>query len=264
MITVAAKRRVLPRVAPGLMDGALALVLGVIAVIERLTPYLDIKAGPLAVNIPMTITVVGLVALRRIAPVRVLLLSCAVIGLPTFLVHHDFLFWSHMLPLAIETYTVARHRGLRTAVPAALAPVAAVSIVFGLDGQTTDPGSLFFLLLFAFAVAAGEVLRRYAAQRDELAAAVAHLAADRVRRQRMVVLSERARAARDLQAIVEDAVSLMLVQAEAAAESLERDPVRAEKALLALEGVGRGATGELRHMLGLLRAEPDEHPGRGS
>lgn len=259
-----------PRIPAGVADGMLAVAFGAAAVIERLTPHIDIKAGPLGLDVPMTVTVIGLLALRRVAPVRVLLLSSAVVAVPTFFVHHDFLFWSHMLPLAIQTYTVARMRGARVGAVAALAPIAAVSIVFTLDGQAEDLGSAFFVLFFAFAVAAGATLRRNALQRAALADALRRLDAERSRRERFVVAQERVRVARDLQTIVAHAVSLMLVQAEAAASLATSDPRAAEGAVRALEAAGRSATGELRRMLGLLRAHPAEAdrsapmPGLGS
>jgi signal transduction histidine kinase len=86
---------------------------------------------------------------------------------------------------------------------------------------------------------------------------------EREERAAAAAASERARIARELHDIVAHNVSVMVVQAEAADEMLERDkPERARTPIRTIEETGRSALTDMRRLLGLLR-ETDTQPALG-
>jgi signal transduction histidine kinase len=81
------------------------------------------------------------------------------------------------------------------------------------------------------------------------------------------VLEERTRIARDLHDILAHAMSVITVQAGVGGHLLERDPEQAKGALRVIEETGRGALGEMRRLLGVLRGgdlPTEPQPGLGS
>jgi signal transduction histidine kinase len=104
-----------------------------------------------------------------------------------------------------------------------------------------------------------------------LAASVLRLQRARVdsqRRERLAerertVAAERLRIARDLHDLVGHGLSLVAVQSGAARLALDAGDVgEARRAVAAIEAASRGALGEMRQMLGVLRAGPDDGAGR--
>jgi signal transduction histidine kinase len=77
---------------------------------------------------------------------------------------------------------------------------------------------------------------------------------------RGAIVAERLRIARDLHDVVAHHVSVMGVQAGAARRVLDKDPELAREALQTVESTARTAIGELRGLLGVLRAEDAEPP----
>jgi signal transduction histidine kinase len=111
---------------------------------------------------------------------------------------------------------------------------------------------LFAGLILACAFVPGVVAQRLRGQAEEDRAALDAIASEQIRAAEAVA-DERARIARELHDVVAHAVSIMVVQAAAADEVLERDSARAHAALGAVQQAGRSAVTEMARMLDLLR-----------
>src|SRR5437763_1451590 len=99
----------------------------------------------------------------------------------------------------------------------------------------------------------GRWVRRRRRTTHELEQHAARLEADREALAREAVAEERARIAREMHDSVAHSVSVMVLQAGAAAHVLEASPREARASLEAIQETGREAIMELRRMLGLLR-----------
>jgi signal transduction histidine kinase len=88
----------------------------------------------------------------------------------------------------------------------------------------------------------------------ELRERAARAESEREERAEAAVTSERARIARELHDIVAHNVSVMVVQAEAADEMLDRDKAdRARAPIRKIEETGRAALSDMRRLLGVMR-----------
>jgi signal transduction histidine kinase len=214
------------------------------------------QAGPLWLNAPLSILLVLPLAWRRRAPMPTFLIGHAVVAVPSLVVDHTLFAFTGMFVLAIYFYTVARHCDISVARWAPLVTIATLLIFAIRAPDTLEAGNLIFgVLVFGVCWVIGRVLRRFVLTQAALTDALEQLGREQEQRERLAVLDERARLARDLHDVVAHAVALMLVQAGAARMALADDVAATRDGLLALELTGRGATGDLRRLLGLLRAD---------
>jgi signal transduction histidine kinase len=244
------------QVPPFLADALLAMMLGVLAVFEYTNPGDDgHQAGPLWLNAPLSVLLLLPLALRRRAPMATFVFGCVVVAVPSLFVDHTLFAFTGSFVTGIYLYTVARHLTIATARWAPVILIATIAIYAIRAPSTVSPGNLIFgILVYGLCWTTGRVLRRNAHTQQALAAALDQLAREQEQRERLAVLDERARLARDLHDVVAHAVALIIVQAGAARLALDDDLVAARASLLAIEQSGRVATGDLRRMLGLLRA----------
>ncbi|WP_133902033.1 sensor histidine kinase [Actinophytocola oryzae] len=113
---------------------------------------------------------------------------------------------------------------------------------------------VYFVTAYLFGNMAWLSARRQA----ELEYRAAQLRRSQEQNTRGAIVAERLRIARDLHDVVAHHVSVMGVQAGAARRVLDKDPDLAREALRTVEETARSAIGELRGLLGVLRAEDAE------
>jgi signal transduction histidine kinase len=90
-----------------------------------------------------------------------------------------------------------------------------------------------------------------------LGSTLARQTAESDHRTKLAVAGERSRIARELHESLAGSISVMVVQAEAAAAQLTQDPASAHQAMEAIEHTGRQSLADMRRILGTLRRGED-------
>jgi signal transduction histidine kinase len=250
-------------------DIALAAAFVVAAVIEAFT--VPSRGDNLPVTVVAAVLAQSALAWRRRDP----LLAAVVFAVPTALqaVAEGFLtqdttvgFLAAMLLL----YSIGRYgdgREFRIAFPVVVVG-GGIALVVESGLERTE---YFFWLacLFSLPAVVGRALRSRARMQSELREKTELIERQRSERARSAVEDERERIASELQAVVANSVSAMVVQAETVPRVLAAGrPERAERAFAAIEETGRDALVEMRRLLGVLRRDGDRpelapQPGLG-
>src|SRR3954471_2376528 len=157
----------------------------------------------------------------------------------------------------VAAYTCAAHlEGWPLRAGAALTVGTSVDLMIT-DGQ--DLGSvIFYSLMFAVPWVVGRMLRVSRQRQRLLEDQAVLLERQRDEQARMAVADERQRIARELHDVVAHAISVVVLQARGGRRQLDADPAAAHDAFDAIESTSARALGEMRRLLGLLRAD-DEH-----
>jgi signal transduction histidine kinase len=114
----------------------------------------------------------------------------------------------------------------------------------------------------------GRVIRSRRFVSAQLELTTQRIAAQRGAHELLAIAEQRTTIARELQSLVGESVSSMIVQAQAAQRLLDDDPRLADAAMATVEDAGRQALEEMRRILGVLRhgednAELAPQPGIG-
>ncbi len=230
----------------GRLDLALALILFVLA---QEHVWSGAAAGSRAVTAPAAAVATLAVAARSRVPLAAAAAMGAAVVLQSVFASSPQAPWLIATAVAL-VYSTGTIGDLRRA----LAGVAIVAAALGVDFAAADDrsvsGALFVVLLVALPWLAGRAFQR----RDRRA----ELEQDA--KARAAVDEERARVARELHDMVAHAVSLVVVQAEAAEAVLDTDPARTRQQLQAIQQTGRQALGEMTRLLGMLRRGDRKEP----
>ena len=160
---------------------------------------------------------------------------------------------SYVLAAVIAAYTVGRELDAPASWwgPALILGIN-YSFYVAVGGLISD--FVFIALIYVGPWAVGQAIRARDLRVDELAQT-----ADQLRREQEDVArelaKERAQIARELHDIVAHSISVVAIQTQAVRRRLGPEHAREIEDLRALEETARGAMGELRRMLGVLRAD---------
>ena len=208
------------------------------------------RLHPLWLSAPAVLIQAAALAWRRRAPLAVAVLVMGVLpvealaGVPLHIPVYP------MLLIMLSLYGVAVYADLPRALLGLALPLVAVwgTLAVAIHDGHRSLGDLLFVSVLT--VAPWLVGRAMRGQVYE---------ARRLERERLhAVADERARIARELHDVIAHSVSVMVVQAGAAAEMLKRTPERAAEPLEAVQEIGRQALVEMSRLVGLLRDDAEE------
>jgi signal transduction histidine kinase len=245
------------RALPSKADVLLAAALAVLAVVELTLDY-AFERTPEPGPTPWHFTVAAVTGLslvfRRTHPREVAVLVGVLVGSEPFLVAPTNVYLTPIIA-AVATYSLVLYAPRwRDAVP----PGALLLVGLTLGG-TQDPddpwgSAITAVIVTLLILAVGGVVRRYRegtdAMQTERDRAEAHA--------REIAALERARIARELHDVVAHGMSVVVLQAVGGRRMLDSDPRQARDAFDTIERVAGQCLGEMRRLLGILRAH-DEH-----
>jgi signal transduction histidine kinase len=235
-------------------DTVLAVLLGLVDLLlfvaDQFTELPELP--PWYVAVPINIAMVTPLVFRRRSP-----LWSAYVVLVVSIVHATLMLGiGSAAGLAMSIYSVVVYAGRRQGLVFVGAVVVASAVQLALEETDELVISVLFL---AFGIALcwtlGEFVGARRAYDVEVEARLHLLETERDQATRIAVAEERGRIARELHDVVAHAVSVMVVQADGASYAIQSDPELAQRAVQTISETGRGALGELRRLLDVLRSD---------
>ena len=214
------------------------------------------KPTVLALLVLLTSTVP--IAWRRTAPMAVL-----VVTVVTAIAYEAMGFVSAPAALGalIALYTVVAHSDRRRSFYGAGIAAVGIVVVLLTARWGSDPNGIALnLIVFLTAWLVGDNVRTRRQRLAALEERAERAEQTRTAEAQRAVAEERTHIARELHDVVAHSLSVIIVQAGAARRVIEKEPVRAVGALVAIETTGREAMNEMRRLLTVLRTD-GESPG---
>ena len=236
-------------------DTVLAVLLGLVDLLLFVADqFAELpELPPWYVAVPINIAMVAPLVFRRKSP-----LWSAYVVLVISIVHATLMLGiGSAAGLAMSIYSVVVYAGRRQGMVFVGAVIASSAVQLALEPPDDE---LFIAILFlAFGIALcwtlGEFVGARRAYDVEVEARLHLLETERDQATRIAVAEERGRIARELHDVVAHAVSVMVVQADGASYAIQSDPELAQRAVQTISETGRGALGELRRLLDVLRSD---------
>ncbi|MGW5715832.1 sensor histidine kinase [Amycolatopsis sp. NPDC003865] len=236
-------------------DTVLAVLLGLVDLLLFVADqFAELpELPPWYVAVPINIAMVAPLVFRRRSP-----LWSAYAVLVISIVHATLMLGiGSAAGLAMSIYSVVVYAGRRQGLIFVGAVIVSSAVQLALEPP--DDELVIAILFLAFGIALcwtlGEFVGARRAYDVEVEARLHLLETERDQATRIAVAEERGRIARELHDVVAHAVSVMVVQADGASYAIESNPELAQRALQTISETGRGALGELRRLLDVLRSD---------
>ncbi|MFD4032854.1 sensor histidine kinase [Streptomyces sp. NPDC058637] len=208
--------------------------------------------------LPVAVALCVVVALRRRAPEKMLLLTILT-GLAQLLLGVEP--GPANFAMLVITYTVAmagKRWASRLALGCSLGAAGLSQLRWPEETASGSWAQSVFVVVvmtvpFVLAWVLGDSMRTRRAYLSQLEERAARLEREREAQSKVAVAAERARIARELHDVVAHNVSVMVVQADGAAYVMDASPDQARQALETISSTGRQALAEMRRLLGVLR-----------
>jgi signal transduction histidine kinase len=259
------------RVRGDLTDGLYALLLTVFGQVNlRFNIDQSQHYGSAYAVAVCTAAATAAIALRRRAPLLCAIAVAGAVAVPELFTTLTITLWGDFVPILIATYAVARYAaGRRAWIGVGVLLAALVVVMLRVPVIGTVSNIPFTFVPVVLAVVAARWLRRQEVRHVQARHRALQLQDERTRLEgereasiQAALAEERGRIARELHDIVAHCVSVMVVQAGAAEDLLDRSPLAARAPLRSVQETGRQAVGELGRMLGLLRSSASDAPTR--
>ena len=244
-----------PQTARRLFDAGVAAVVASVGVAEIWVPFPSaLGEGAEGLSTAVVLLVCAALVVRRERP-----LAAAVVALLTWPVVFAVqpvlvLFWGGFVPMVVALFSVARHgRGREPVYGAAAAAATLLFMDLRVDVLQEPSEIVFHWLVFIVAFSVGWGLRAFEQRAHQSTQRAVEIEAASAERTMAAIMEERTRIARELHDVVAHSVSVMVVQAGAAAQVVDDDPASVRRALDAIRTTGTGALQEMRRVVALLR-----------
>jgi signal transduction histidine kinase len=188
---------------------------------------------------------------RRVRPLVALTGALGVLAVSELALGH-YQAWGAVLIALMATYGAAAYG---RNVPFTVTVLVAFAAVMGLGEPAGRAAAdlLWTLVALSLPLAVGLTVRRSRSREAHARRRSEEGEWDRALQVAAAVAGERRRIARELHDIISHALGVMVLQAGAADQALDREPVKARQAVRAIRATGLDAIGETGRLVGLLR-----------
>ncbi|MFI5769883.1 sensor histidine kinase [Streptomyces sp. NPDC051658] len=224
------------------------------------------STGERVAAVPVILGLCAVVALRRRAPEKMLLLAIAMGVVQLVTGEGPGVMNFAMLVIVFTVATVGERWASRLALVCSLCAAGLSKLRWPGEGPRTGWAEEIFIVVvltvpFVLAWVLGDSMRTRRAYFSQLEERAARLEREREAQSKVAVAAERARIARELHDVVAHNVSVMVVQADGAAYVMDAAPDQAKQALETISSTGRQALAEMRRLLGVLRTGDAKESG---